>query len=44
MDGIIWKTTITAAVAALKLAALAIELEQRTYRVPVVDHTGRTAQ
>jgi hypothetical protein len=44
MDGIIWKTTITAAIAALKLAARAIELEQAAYRVPIIDHTGRIAQ
>jgi hypothetical protein len=41
---VIWKTTIAAAVYALQLAVLAVEQDRRTYRVPVVDHTGRTVQ
>lgn len=41
---IIWKTTITTAVYALMLAVLAVEQDRRTYRVPVVDRSGRVIQ
>jgi hypothetical protein len=41
---VIWKTTTLTTIRVLKLAALAIEQDRRTYRVPVIDHTGRTAQ
>lgn len=40
----IWKTTVTATISVLRLAAAATSLEQATYRVPVVDHHGRTVQ